>query len=34
MLSMVVVGGLCIAFFFVFGIEAFKESGTLVAALM
>ncbi|MDX8000190.1 PTS fructose transporter subunit IIBC [Xenorhabdus sp. Reich] len=34
MLPMVVAGGLCIALSFVFGIEAFKESGTLAAALM
>ncbi|CZF86128.1 PTS fructose transporter subunit IIBC [Grimontia marina] len=34
MLPLVVVGGLCIALSFVFGIEAFKEEGTLAAALM
>ncbi|MDD1783489.1 PTS fructose transporter subunit IIBC [Enterovibrio sp. ZSDZ35] len=34
MLPLVVAGGLCIALSFVFGIEAFKESGTLAAALM
>lgn len=34
MLPMVVAGGLCIALSFVFGIEAFKEPGTLAAALM
>ncbi|WP_445619416.1 PTS fructose-like transporter subunit IIB [Kushneria sp. Sum13] len=34
MLPMVVAGGLCIALSFVFGIEAFKEEGTLAAALM
>lgn len=34
MLPMVVAGGLCIALSFVFGIEAFKEKGTLAAALM
>ena len=31
---MVVAGGLLIALSFVFGIEAFKEEGTLAAALM
>ena len=31
---MVVAGGLCIALSFAFGIEAFKEPGTLAAALM
>ncbi|MGL4734949.1 MAG: PTS fructose-like transporter subunit IIB [Enterovibrio sp.] len=34
MLPLVVAGGLCIALSFVFGIEAFKEQGTLPAALM
>ncbi|WP_374417796.1 PTS fructose-like transporter subunit IIB [Stutzerimonas kunmingensis] len=34
MLPMVVAGGLLIALSFVFGIEAFKEDGTLAAALM
>lgn len=34
MLPMVVAGGLLIALSFVFGIEAFKEQGTLPAALM
>lgn len=34
MLPMVVAGGLCIALSFVFGIEAFKQQGTLAAALM
>lgn len=34
MLPMVVAGGLLIALSFVFGIEAFKEQGTLAAALM
>jgi len=34
MLPLVVAGGLCIALSFVFGIEAFKEQGTLAAALM
>jgi PTS system fructose-specific IIC component len=34
MLPIVVAGGLCIALSFVFGIEAFKERGTLAAALM
>ncbi|WP_395754941.1 PTS fructose transporter subunit IIBC [Edwardsiella ictaluri] len=34
MLPMVVAGGLCIALSFVFGIQAFKEPGTLAAALM
>lgn len=34
MLPMVVAGGLIIALSFVFGIEAFKEEGTLAAALM
>ncbi|WP_053181957.1 PTS fructose-like transporter subunit IIB [Pseudomonas thivervalensis] len=34
MLPMVVAGGLMIALSFVFGIEAFKEPGTLAAALM
>ncbi|TBV01645.1 fructose-specific PTS transporter subunit EIIC [Phytopseudomonas dryadis] len=34
MLPMVVAGGLLIALSFVFGIEAFKEEGTLPAALM
>lgn len=34
MLPMVVAGGLIIALSFVFGIEAFKEPGTLAAALM
>ncbi|MGL5291411.1 MAG: PTS fructose-like transporter subunit IIB [Vibrionaceae bacterium] len=34
MLPLVVAGGLCIALSFVFGIEAFKEAGTLPAALM
>ena len=34
MLPMVVAGGLCIALSFAFGIEAFKEQGTLAAALM
>lgn len=34
MLPMVVVGGLCIALSFVFGIEAFKQEGTLAAHLM
>lgn len=34
MLPMVVAGGLCIALSFIFGIEAFKEKGTLAAALM
>ena len=34
MLPMVVAGGLMIALSFVFGIEAFKEEGTLAAALM
>ncbi|BET98308.1 PTS fructose transporter subunit IIBC [Xenorhabdus taiwanensis] len=33
-LPMVVAGGLCIALSFVFGIEAFKEPGTLASALM
>jgi PTS system fructose-specific IIC component len=34
MLPLVVAGGLCIALSFVFGIQAFKEPGTLAAALM
>ncbi|MGO2508382.1 MAG: PTS fructose transporter subunit IIBC [Vibrio hibernica] len=34
MLPLVVAGGLCIALSFVFGIEAFKQEGTLAAALM
>ncbi|WP_350304242.1 PTS fructose transporter subunit IIBC [Photorhabdus viridis] len=34
MLPMVVAGGLCIALSFAFGINAFKEPGTLAAALM
>lgn len=34
MLPLVVAGGLCIALSFVFGIDAFKEQGTLAAALM
>jgi len=34
MLPMVVAGGLCIALSFAFGINAFKEQGTLAAALM
>ncbi|MDP5291395.1 PTS fructose-like transporter subunit IIB [Oceanimonas sp. CHS3-5] len=34
MLPMVVAGGLIIALSFIFGIEAFKEEGTLAAALM
>ncbi|PWC10355.1 PTS fructose transporter subunit IIBC [Brenneria roseae subsp. americana] len=34
MLPMVVAGGLCIALSFVFGIEAFKQEGTLADALM
>lgn len=34
MLPIVVAGGLCIALSFVFGIEAFKEEGSLAAALM
>jgi len=34
MLPIVVAGGLCIALSFVFGIEAFKEKGTLAEALM
>ena len=34
MLPVVVAGGLCIALSFVFGIEAFKEEGTLAWALM
>jgi len=34
MLPLVVAGGLCIALCFVFGIQAFKEQGTLAAALM
>ncbi|MBK1719952.1 PTS fructose-like transporter subunit IIB [Thiocystis violacea] len=34
MLPIVVAGGLCIALSFVFGIEAFKEKGTIAAALM
>ena len=34
MLPMVVAGGLLIALSFIFGIEAFKEAGTLPAALM
>ncbi|MGY5453264.1 PTS fructose transporter subunit IIBC [Agarivorans sp. MS3-6] len=34
MLPIVVAGGLCIALSFIFGIEAFKEEGTLAAALM
>ncbi|AKH65461.1 MULTISPECIES: PTS fructose transporter subunit IIBC [Photorhabdus] len=34
MLPMVVAGGLCIALSFAFGITAFKEPGTLAAALM
>ena len=34
MLPLVVAGGLAIALSFVFGIEAFKEEGTLAAALM
>lgn len=34
MLPMVVAGGLCIALSFAFGIQAFKEPGTLAAALM
>ncbi|WP_432459587.1 PTS fructose transporter subunit IIBC [Agarivorans sp. QJM3NY_25] len=34
MLPVVVAGGLCIALSFIFGIEAFKEEGTLAAALM
>ncbi|RLM27258.1 PTS fructose transporter subunit IIBC [Brenneria alni] len=33
MLPVVVAGGLCIALSFMFGIEAFKEQGTLAAAL-
>ena len=34
MLPLVVAGGLCIALSFIFGIDAFKEKGTLAAALM
>lgn len=34
MLPMVVAGGLCIALSFIFGIEAFKQPGTLASALM
>lgn len=34
MLPITVAGGLCIALSFLFGIEAFKEAGTLPAALM
>lgn len=34
MLPMVVAGGLCIALSFAFGIEAFKQPGTLASALM
>jgi PTS system fructose-specific IIC component len=34
MLPIVVAGGLCIALSFVFGIDAFKQEGTLAAALM
>ncbi|XBS70615.1 fructose-specific PTS transporter subunit EIIC [Acerihabitans sp. KWT182] len=34
MLPLVVAGGLCIALSFVFGIQAFKEPGTMAAALM
>ncbi|MBN2898510.1 MAG: PTS transporter subunit EIIC [Clostridia bacterium] len=34
MIPFVVAGGLLIAFSFIFGIEAFKEEGTLAAALM
>ncbi|WP_241622909.1 PTS fructose transporter subunit IIBC [Rosenbergiella australiborealis] len=34
MLPMVVAGGLCIALSFAFGINAFKQDGTLAAALM
>ncbi|WP_409421399.1 PTS fructose transporter subunit IIBC [Pseudaeromonas sp. ZJS20] len=34
MLPLVVAGGLCIALSFIFGIEAFKQEGTLAAALM
>jgi len=34
MLPIVVAGGLCIALSFVFGIQAFKQEGTLAAALM
>ncbi|KFD18279.1 PTS system fructose-specific IIBC components [Tatumella ptyseos ATCC 33301] len=34
MLPLVVAGGLCIALSFVFGINAFKQPGTLAAALM
>lgn len=34
MLPLVVAGGLCIALSFVFGITAFKQEGTLAAALM
>ncbi|MBS0846878.1 PTS fructose transporter subunit IIBC [Citrobacter sp. JGM124] len=34
MLPMVVAGGLCIALSFAFGIEAFKQQGTLAASLM
>ncbi|AEW44749.1 fused fructose-specific PTS enzymes [Serratia symbiotica str. 'Cinara cedri'] len=34
MLPMVVVGGLCIALSFIFGIKAFEVKGTLAAALM
>jgi len=34
MLPVVVAGGLCIALSFIFGIQAFKEQGTLAAALM
>ncbi|WP_024871661.1 PTS fructose-like transporter subunit IIB [Tolumonas lignilytica] len=34
MLPIVVAGGLCIALSFVFGITAFKEQGTMAAALM
>lgn len=34
MLPMVVAGGLCIALSFAFGINAFKQQGTLAAALM
>lgn len=34
MLPLVVAGGLCIALSFVFGIEAFKQEGTMAAALM
>lgn len=34
MLFVVVVGGFIIVFFFVFGIEVFKEEGILVVVLM